>query len=236
MAESRFEFHFEKEPWICTGSVRVTDPFYTRADAATLGPNGIPIAGVVAAKAGPWQTCVIADRAHGVDTCLIAWEKGMAGLELGDSHQPPSNWKLAGFRAAVDSGQCCIFDDAHYPETPDSVLADGQRFDDKVEAVTEDGRFGLVAWGKPRTPKGVVTFSGFGDGLYEVFVHRAADGLVDAVRVQFLSEDEVSVESGETDANAANDAMETSEDLSLGELDESVTLPNLELQLEVDDA
>jgi hypothetical protein len=231
-ADSRFEFCFGREPWVCTGAVRVTDPAYSRMMSSVKGPYGLSIAGILSAKAGHWQTCVIADTCLGIDTCLISWERGSAGLELGDAYSPP-NWEAATFHAAVDSGQCGFFDDAHYPEASDAK----RQFDDEVDIITEDGKFGLVRWGDVRMPRGVVTFSGLGDGVYDVFVHRTPEGIIDAVRVQFLTEDEEPLSGEDTPGPDEFDMLKSMtedafEPLEGRALDTNLLMPSL---LEIDD-
>jgi len=164
--------HYAPAAWQCGGTLRVTDPCYTKGEGA------IGIAGTQPALPGPWRSC--ARNTGGTVAHLLTWA---AASRTPDPDT--DGWEEAPFNAAVDSGQCGVFDDARYPAGPVGEYEDEDSFYGKACVATDNRQnFGLV------DDIGVVSRSGFGDGLYLVYLRRVPEGDVDAVYVKFFDEND----------------------------------------------
>lgn len=90
-------------------------------------------------------------------------------------------WRKAAFEVGVDSGQAGIFDEALYPKGGCGVPDESGTFYNRAcNATTSDKRGGVI-------DEGVVTSSGYGDGGYTCEIHSNAKGMVDGVRIVFIS-------------------------------------------------
>jgi hypothetical protein len=107
-----------------------------------------------------------------------------------------AEWEKVG-QIGVDAGLCMVGDpcyhlhrgtqvskgevlDPPHPEFGESW----HDFCDKIKDVHEEG------YEQVGRRLAVVTNTGLGDGVYDVFVRRDADGRIAAVKVEFLPEDE----------------------------------------------
>lgn len=163
--------YYAPDTWQCSGVLRVTDPCYTKADGA------VGVAGTRPALAGSWRAC--ARNAAGSVSRLITWA---AAARIADPDEP--GWVEASFSAAVDSGQCGVFDDARYPSGPVGEYEDPESFYGKACVATDNREnFGLV------DDIGVVSRSDFGDGSYIVYERVNGEGVIDAVYIEFFDED-----------------------------------------------
>lgn len=100
----------------------------------------------------------------------------------------PQEWNLLSENIGVDSGQAGIFDASKYGDN-DLFDAEGRcGFGDKWYSnccdLTLEGHGGIVA------NMGVCAASGFGDGAYALWGHKAKDGQYDAVVLFFLEDDD----------------------------------------------
>jgi hypothetical protein len=183
----RYDFRFASQSWSCGGELRVTDPAYAKGfEARVAGAECRPIAGTCAVKAGLWRSCLVKNARGTVELRLMVWHEAEVMPDF------DASWQPLPFYAAVDSGQCGIFDEARYPSDPEALRPDGQSFYDDVLRVSGGTGFGVVpANGSVADSMGVVAIIGEGDGLYEVFAHSHA-GVVDAVCIEFCTEDELS--------------------------------------------
>ena len=121
------------------------------------------------------------------------------------SYIPPSSWEKQDFEVGVDSGQAGIFCDTIYP-----VGKETGEYGDKstfygtcCEATLGEGYRAIEKWGRdgqkgPRPEwnqgdtvfgKGLVSSSGYGDGGYDCFVARNAEGQIIAIKIEFIPED-----------------------------------------------
>lgn len=100
----------------------------------------------------------------------------------------PQEWNLLSENIGVDSGQAGIFDASKYGDN-DLFDAEGRcGFGDKWYSnccdLTLEGHGGIVA------NMGVCAASGFGDGAYALWGHKAKDGQYDAMVLFFLEDDD----------------------------------------------
>lgn len=150
---------------VATGSVMVTDPCYERGTwcqgRLKKVLNGDWKAKVVKSDEGQWGERV---------AYLIAWN-----TEIGEPDPGASHWQKRKFEVGVDSGQAGIFDDGAYPK--EDTEEDG--FYSDVSDLTLSERQAGV------TSRGCVSSSGYGDGGYDCFTSKNADGLVDAIMIDF---------------------------------------------------
>ena len=105
-----------------------------------------------------------------------------------------------GLNAGVDSGQCGFFDDAKYPEVANEFEYQGQTFYARCCNRTLNKSLpggGVVLDSTPPAGAagtshaiGVVTSSGFGDGGYNVYGQRNAQGDIVALTLLFIGDEE----------------------------------------------
>lgn len=149
----------------------VTDPCYKRGTWCQAIIEGCA-SGTWRGKAftddfGPWGR-----RVH----CLAIVLDGSAQGRLSRSKHPTV--------AGVDSGQLGMFDESLYPEGEPGEYGDTTTFYGRACEATEEGA------GAGRLDEGFVSSAGFGDGAYPIYVTRREDGVVVAVEVVFIDDDE----------------------------------------------
>lgn len=155
--------------------LRVTDPCYqvSPRDASTLK-----------AKPGQWN----AQSVIGPTT----WDTRVKVLQI--SHESLGEVAVLDYKtledtrltAGVDSAQCGFFDDAQYPRTAAQFEYEDDTFYGQCCALTLDA--GLPGGGVLASQIGAVTRSGFGDGGYDVYVQRNAQGEVVLAQLLFIDE------------------------------------------------
>lgn len=86
---------------------------------------------------------------------------------------------------AVDSGQCGFFDTAYYEEKHPAAFVDdsevSKKWYDEVCKITSQQKCGLTS-----NSFGVVASSGFGEGVYPVYIGREAHGDIVAIEIRFI--------------------------------------------------
>lgn len=86
---------------------------------------------------------------------------------------------------AVDSGQCGFFDTAYYEEKHPMISVEQSEVEDewydKICEITNNRDYGLAP-----DSFGVVASSGFGDGVYPVYVGRDAHGDIVVIEIRFI--------------------------------------------------
>ncbi|MED1666028.1 DUF4241 domain-containing protein [Brevibacillus laterosporus] len=98
-----------------------------------------------------------------------------------------TNWEACDFIVGVDSGQAGIFEHQIY-RVDDSVIGE-------TKFMPEDRWYSSCCdqtLGEPKAGVingGVVSSSGFGDGGYEAFIAKNAEGKVIAVQIVFITEE-----------------------------------------------
>jgi hypothetical protein len=103
-------------------------------------------------------------------------------------------WEEVPAEIGVDSGQCGIFDTAHYRD--DSAIKAVQRLSTEIICADEpwysiccdrtletEHRAGII-------PYGCVSASGYGDGSYGCYIQRDNEGLIIGIKIEFISETE----------------------------------------------
>ncbi|MGG1442415.1 DUF4241 domain-containing protein [Brevibacillus laterosporus] len=100
-----------------------------------------------------------------------------------------TNWEACDFIVGVDSGQAGIFEHQIY-RVDDSVIGE-TRFmpEDRWYSSCCDQTLGEPKAGVING--GVVSSSGFGDGGYEAFIAKNAEGKVIAVQIVFITEEDL---------------------------------------------
>lgn len=165
---------------ITSGRINVTDPCYD-TDVRCANFN-------LPAKDGTW----LADADHndeGRCSRLIAFH------EHDFDHSDGANWESLPNEVGVDSGQAGIFDVDHYntgdEDFDDSILdANGKKnfYTQCCNLTIEDRNPYGLDWGA--LEHGVVSSSGYGDGGYTAECTKDKDGLIVAVRITYLEEED----------------------------------------------
>ena len=88
-------------------------------------------------------------------------------------------------RIAVDSGQCGFFDADYYKRhQPDNDYNNLDSWYRRICGITlSSKRWGTV------DDKGVVSDTGHGDGLYDLYISKNPDGEIVGMRVEFIDEE-----------------------------------------------
>ena len=90
---------------------------------------------------------------------------------------------------AVDSGQCGFFDTDYYKEhQPDDDYNNPASWYRRICDITLDSKGWYNGWGTI-DDKGVVSESGYGDGLYDLYISKNTDGEIVGMRVVFIEEE-----------------------------------------------
>lgn len=100
-----------------------------------------------------------------------------------------TDWETCEFIVGVDSGQAGIFDHQIY-RVDESVIGETEFMpEDKWYSSCCDQTLGELGAGVING--GVVSSSGFGDGGYEAFIAKNAEGKVIAVQIVFITEEDL---------------------------------------------
>ncbi|MBM7111671.1 DUF4241 domain-containing protein [Brevibacillus laterosporus] len=108
-----------------------------------------------------------------------------------------TNWEACDFIVGVDSGQAGIFEHQIY-RVDDSVIGE-------TKFMPEDRWYSSCCdqtLGEPKAGVingGVVSSSGFGDGGYDAFIAKNAEGKVIAVQIVFITEEDLLEEEEDED-------------------------------------
>lgn len=174
---------------VVSGALRISDPCYQK-DA------GLRITGTIKAANGTWQAKsytrpfdeLLGERVYKVER-ICELEAFLD--ELRKVGEPYSHEKLPYKQLrsviGVDSAQAGIFDLSHFqdeslitPDTPTDISHDWY------------GMCCHATWGEAGiVPFGVVSASGFGDGLYTAYVKRNSKGEAVAIKIVFIDEDDI---------------------------------------------
>ena len=134
-----------------SGKVIVSDPCYQRGTWCMA--ENVPI------RPGRYATYIITSDEG-------KWgERVAAVIAVHLEHTKPHNakWTSLGYDIGVDSGQCGIFDDTAYPVLS-GESSNESRFYEQCCQITSDGQGGVL-----NARNGIVSSSGYGDGLYRLF-------------------------------------------------------------------
>lgn len=125
---------------------------------------------------GTWNAKVIMDKVYvkRVGT-LMVWHA--------EQNQPPEDaeWREDG-SIGVDAGMASIVDAEAYPENPFGQDGNTVEFNEMCRASDDHTHI----WRN----RGVITYSGFGDGRYNVYVARGESGLdtITGVKIVFIDD------------------------------------------------
>lgn len=166
---------FQTEGVLC-----ITDPCYTRGTWCAAWD--------VECVAGPWEAHTVEFEASSGGHRVCVLEANSAAISSAVLSQ--LEWQRTDNDICVDSGQCGIFDQARYPKDGDSTGEYGEldTFYGRACNATHDSK-GEEKRYAGQIDEGVVSSSGFGDGSYTMYI-RVFDGIVAAVKVVFIEEDE----------------------------------------------
>lgn len=170
-------------------TLRVTDPCYDVGTWCT---------GTLQALPGRWSAkTVVGPTDWHVRVLTLQVSHESLGDVPVDSHE---SLEKAGLNAGVDSGQCGFFDDALYPRDSQQLeYEDGTFYNDCCRSTLDRSNPG----GAVVRDMGAVSSSGYGDGGYEVYVKRDADGLVVLAQLVFIGDGEEEDDEDEADQAAA---------------------------------
>lgn len=161
---------------VSSGSIRATDPCYgTDTWCAGTIENVLN---------GEWRgSASISDEG--------VWGERVSSLYAihSDYYCETLNWKKLDMSAGVDSGQFGFFDLQYFLDHEDEREYGVEGFykdccDQTYSETDRNQRAGVVG------NAGVVSSSGFGDGSYDVFAATNEDGVVVALRVDYITDDE----------------------------------------------
>lgn len=137
------------------------------------------------AKQGDWSATVSYDEEEVVHQLVVFW----------GNTEPKGEWIPIDQLIAVDSAQAGIFDFTFFDDD-EKIIDEVENvydieIDDDVsiyyvaccDAVASEQQGGIV-------PGGAVAMSGYGDGLYQVYIKQAASGEIVSVMIDFLESDE----------------------------------------------
>ncbi len=172
-----------------SGTLAVCDPGYGAPGADEVESGALH--GLARnAKRGEWHASVIkVDAGDWGERCseLVAHHT---------DHQPTTGatWQLAASAICVDSGQAGIFDAPTIGL--DSIVPQGW-FDGGTPLLPDELWYSMCCkqtlsdLGAGVVPGGAVASAGFGDGTYEWFHVTTGDGTVVAVRIVFLTDEDL---------------------------------------------
>jgi hypothetical protein len=152
--------------------ILVSDPCYElEKDEDTFKINFI----LNNAQQGKWNTWVIIDRENGRNAELIAISDTMSiDCKTLDSNFWSNMHEMA---ICVDSGQAGIYDAAHFKDDNDN----DKWYDMNCKiTISHEHCAGII-------PYGIVSKSGYGDGIYDLFVSKKNKKIV-GVRIVFIDE------------------------------------------------
>lgn len=157
---------------INSDKIRVTDPCYDKeSNVCYIIDNIVP---------GSWKaTAIIKDTGM--------WGKRVHTLTIRNVDSYTAVLKLSKIHevVGVDSGQAGFFVEEFYPNTQE----EGESFYDKACSLTcSNDKGGIINDGTKDI--GVVSRSGYGDGLYDLVLTKGEDGKVYGATIIFISEDD----------------------------------------------
>lgn len=161
---------------VTSGTVIVSDPCY----ACPTWCQGV----LMNVKKGSWDAFVKIKEKEKCCGEIIAIHSDVSKDDIGDL-----DWELAPFVVGVDSGQAGIFDASVYQN--DATVPEKPKFKAKILArdwycmccdTTLYTRYkaGVV-------PGGVVSQSGYGDGIYDAYLSKNKLGKIIAVKIVFIN-------------------------------------------------
>lgn len=152
-----------------TSKIRVTDPSYDPSEVPSACYTVVDMV-----KRGIWK-CVatMADIPEWGERVLELWIHHKDKRELEGEN-------MVGY-SAVDSGQCGFF----FNDDFERLYKNKEKSDKWYKMVCKENKDAGVI-----VDEGVVTSSGLGDGLYEVFTEYDEHGEVDSIHLIFLNVDE----------------------------------------------
>lgn len=164
-----------------SGKLIISDPCYGYDEEDTVDLQVL----LKPAKRGDWSATVSYDEEEVVHQLVAFW--GNSGTE--------GEWIQVDQLIAVDSAQAGIFDFTFFDDD-EKIIGEVENvydieMDDDVskyyvaccDAVASEHQGGIV-------PGGAVAMSGYGDGLYQVYIKQDASGEVVSVMIDFLENDE----------------------------------------------
>lgn len=164
---------------ITSGKAYVSDPCY-RIGTWCQGT-------VERVKTGLWSACIFAAS----DRCVA---RLLAFAEKQDCDARRVKWEEIRAEIGVDSGQCGVFDAAHYKKAASikSVARIGP------ETICQEDPWYSICCDRTINPKhgagvipyGCVSSSGYGDGSYRGYVTRDKKGYVVGIKVEFITDEE----------------------------------------------
>lgn len=92
-------------------------------------------------------------------------------------------WQKVG-EIGVDAGLCWLGDPC-YCVTPDVDEHPAKTWDEFCDKLQKIEKKGVAQWNYKGGHIGVTVSTGYGDGVYPVFIRRNADGRISAVKVIF---------------------------------------------------
>jgi hypothetical protein len=171
LARENFEV---KKATVGSGHIHITDPCYTEGTWCAM-----------------WNLPALAGRWAGIATKenIPSWGERVTELEAyHTTATPATDWQRLPGEVGVDSGQAGIFDATGYTgdERDDAT-------DDIYDPFNNYGRCCITTlsekqWGIIET--GIVSSSGLGDGGYKAYAKMNESGLIVAVKIVFIEEEE----------------------------------------------
>lgn len=164
------------------GKMDITDPCYNRGVWCAVWeldvlPGTYSVYGYVD-DMGEWGNRVV---------CITAQHEGVIG-----DLDPHDIDEVISYNIGVDAGLCGFF-----CGKPD-YKGDGMWNDFLNSTCMPDGKWDSEhkIWA---SPEGVFSESGFGDGIYTLYAHRNKDGVIDALKVQFIEDEDEDYEDEDWD-------------------------------------
>jgi hypothetical protein len=164
---------------VTSGKLIISDPCYGYDEENTEDLQVL----LKSAKRGDWSATVSYNEEEVVYQLVVFWGNTM----------PEGEWIPIDQMIAVDSAQAGIFDFTFFDDDEKIIdeVENVYGMDDDVskyyiaccDAVASEQQGGIV-------PGGAVAMSGYGDGLYQVYIKQDASGEVVSVMIDFLESDE----------------------------------------------
>lgn len=155
-----------------SGTILATDPCYEKGCGPIIDSvkNGTWKASIRTVDEGPWGNRVAELRIHHEDNVF----------------EEPT--ELINGHVGVDSGQAGFFDYESYPEYPGDYGDDS--WYDRACDLTFDRTERTSRYAGIMESMGVNSSSGFGDGVYDLYVGKTEDGQVVSAKIVFIDEEE----------------------------------------------
>jgi SMI1-KNR4 cell-wall/Protein of unknown function (DUF4241) len=164
---------------VTSGKLIISDPCYGYDEEDTEDLQVL----LKSVKRGDWSATVSYDEEEVVHQLIVFW----------GNTEPEGEWIPIDQVIAVDSAQAGIFDFTFFDDDEKIIdeVENVYEMDDDVskyyiaccDAVASEQQGGIV-------PGGAVAMSGYGDGLYQVYIKQDASGEVVSVMIDFLESDE----------------------------------------------